>query len=436
MNRRYYPVALVLLAMLTSQLHSDDWAQWRGANRDGRWTEDGVVREFKQGDLKTLWRQPISPGYNGPTVANGRVFVMDRITEPKQIERVLCFDEATGEPLWKHEYDAVYEKVGYEAGPRASVTVDGQHVFSLGSMGHLFCLTADKGDVVWAADLNQQYKIVQSDRMPIWGIAGSPLIFGELVIVHLGAAEGACLVAFDKSTGKERWRALDDRGQYSSPILYQVGEKQILICWTGDHVAGLNPGDGTVYWKVAMSPRNMPIGIATPIVKNNRVFVTSFYDGSLMVKMSDDGMSAEKEWSAVGPNERSTEALHSIISTPVWIGDYIYGVDSYGEFRCISDADGTRIWSSEQAVPKARWSTVHFVQNGDDTWMFNERGELLVGQLSPQGYTEISRAKLIEPTLPQLRQRGGVCWSHPAFADRKIFLRNDKELICVSLAAE
>ena len=127
-----------------------------------------------------------------------------------------------------------------------------------------------------------------------------------------------------------------------------------------------------------------------------------------MIRMSKDGRSAEKVWSAVGPNERTTKALHSIISTPVWIGDHIYGVDSYGEFRCISAADGSRVWSSDKAVPKARWSTVHFVQNGDDTWMFNERGELIVGRLTPTGYTEISRAKLIEPTLPQLRRRGGV----------------------------
>ncbi len=436
MNRRLFFASFGMLGLSARHLFSDDWPQWRGVNRDGRWTEDGIDREFKDGELKTIWRQPISSGYSGPTVADGRVFVMDRKDEPKQIERVHCFNETTGEPIWEHAYDANYVKVGYVAGPRASVTIDGEYVFSLGTMGHLFCLTASKGEVVWSADLNKKYKLLESERMPVWGIAGSPLIYGELVIVHLGGDDEACIVAFEKSTGKERWRALKDRGQYSSPILHRVGDKEILICWTGDHVVGLNPTDGAVYWEIEMKPRNMPIGIATPIIKDNQVFVTSFYDGSLMIRLSEDGMSAEKVWSAVGENELKTKALHSIISTPVWIGDHIYGVDSHGEFRCISAADGSRVWTSQDAVPRARWGTVHFVQNGDDVWMFNERGELMVGQLSPDGYTEISRAKLIEPTLAQLRRRGGVCWSHPAFANRKVFLRNDNEIICVNLAAE
>lgn len=435
MDRRSFLAGLGAMG-LAGPLFADDWPQWRGLNRDGVWSEDGLDREFKNGELKELWSQPVGSGYSGPTVADGRVFLMDRQVEPTQQERILCLDEKTGEPIWRHEYDATYVGVGYVAGPRASVTVDGKHVYSLGTMGHLNCLTASEGEVVWAAGLDKRYKISDSKRMPIWGIAGSPLVHENLVIVHIGGSDGACIVAFDKLSGDEVWRALEDRAQYSSPVLHTVAGQNILICWTGDNVAGLNPDDGTVIWAVPMEPRNMPIGIATPLIKGNQVFVTSFYDGSMMVQISEDGKSAEKMWSAVGPNERKTKALHSIISTPVWIGDHIYGVDSYGEFRCISAADGSRVWSSEDAVPKARWSTVHFVQNGDDTWMFNERGELLVGQLSPEGYREVSRAKLIEPTKPQLNQRGGVCWSHPAFANRKVFLRNDEKIICVDLSAE
>ncbi len=435
MDRRSFIAGLGLLG-LTGPLFADDWPQWRGLNRDGVWSEDGLDREFKDGELKELWSQPVGSGYSGPTVAEGRVFLMDRQVEPTQQERVLCFDEKTGEPVWQSSYDVAYVGVGYVAGPRASVTVDGENVYSLGTMGHLYCLTAAGGEVVWSADLNTQYEITESKRMPIWGIAGSPLVYKDLLIVHIGGTDGACIVAFNKSTGEEVWRALDDQAQYSSPVLHSVGDTEILVCWTGDNIAGIEPSDGTVFWSVPMKPRNMPIGIATPLIKDNHVFVTSFYDGSMMIRISEDGKSAEKVWAAVGPNERKTKALQSIISTPVWIDDHIYGVDSYGEFRCISAADGSRVWSSEAAVPKARWSTVHFVQNGDDTWMFNERGELLVGQLSPEGYQEISRAKLIEPTKPQLNQRGGVCWSHPAFANRKVFLRNDRKLICVDLAAE
>ena len=138
----------------------------------------------------------------------------------------------------------------------------------------------------------------------------------------------------------------------------------------------------------------------------------------------------------MGPSERDTDALQSIISTPVIIGAHVYGVDSYGELRCLALDTGDRVWENLTATPKSRWSTIHFVQNGDRTWMFNERGELIIGKLTPQGFDEISRAKLLAPTLDQLNQRNGVCWSHPAFANRHVVARNDKELVRANLAAE
>ena len=178
----------------------------------------------------------------------------------------------------------------------------------------------------------------------------------------------------------------------------------------------------------------MPIGVATPVVENNRVFFTSFYDGSLLLGLRQDRADVEKVWHIAGRDEKNTDALHSIISTPVFENGYIYGVDSYGELRCLDAANGNRIWEDKTAVPTARWSTIHFVKNGDRYFLFNERGELIIAKLSPQGYQEISRAKLLEPTLDQLRQRGGVCWSHPAFANKHVFARNDQELVCASLA--
>ena len=107
-----------------------------------------------------------------------------------------------------------------------------------------------------------------------------------------------------------------------------------------------------------------------------------------------------------------------------------------GSCACLNAANGDRIWEDLTAVPKARWGTMHIIRNGGQTWLFNERGELIIGTLSPEGFHEISRAKLIEPTKEQLSMRGGVCWSHPAFAYKHVFARNDRELVCASLAAE
>ena len=165
----------------------------------------------------------------------------------------------------------------------------------------------------------------------------------------------------------------------------------------------------------------------------NELFFTEFQQGSLLLKLSQDELAVELGWHRKGKDERNTEALQTTMATPVRIGNYIYGVDSYGELRCIDARNGDRIWEDLTAVEVARWSNIHFVQNGDRVWMFNEHGELLITELSPKGLNVISRAKLIEPTRDQLNRRGGVTWAHPAFAYKHVFARNDNELVCASL---
>jgi len=156
----------------------------------------------------------------------------------------------------------------------------------------------------------------------------------------------------------------------------------------------------------------------------------------MLLKLDKDRLAASVVWRRQGPDEQHTDSLHSIISTPILLDDAIYGVDSYGELRCLDLMTGDRMWEDLSAVPKARWATIHFVRNADKVWMFNERGELIISKLSRKGFEEISRAKLIEPTTGQLSQRGGVCWSHPAFADKHVFARNDSELVCADLSAK
>lgn len=432
MIRTYLPWIVLAASLIALPAIADDWPQWRGSARDGVWREKGVVEKFAGEQIPILWRAKISSGYSGPTVAKGRVYVTDRLVEPKQTERVHCFDAQNGKPIWSREYDCVYSGVGYEAGPRASVTIDGGRAYSIGTMGHLFSFDAATGDVLWQRDMNKDYAI----EMPIWGIASSPLVVGNLLIVQIGGKD-ACLVALDKQTGEERWHALADRASYSAPIVIEQAGQHVLVCWTGDNVVGLNPQTGEEYWKHPFKPTRMVIGIATPVVDNSYLFVSSFYDGSLMLKLDEHKLAVEQLWRILGKDEIHTESLHCMIGTPIIQGDYVYGVDSYGQLRCLDAKTGERIWESDQPVPKNRWATIHMVKHGDEVWMFNERGEIVIAKVSPQGYEEISRAKLIEPTLAQLNRRGqGVCWSHPAYADRHVFARNDEELVAGDLSAK
>jgi outer membrane protein assembly factor BamB len=407
---------------------AEDWAQWRGPSRAGVWQATGLVDELPDGQLALDWSVEIGAGYCGPTVANGRVYVMDRQTQDQETQRVLCFDSRDGTLLWKHEYEANYT-VSYTAGPRASVTIDGDQAYAIGAMGHFHCLDAKSGAVVWRRDLGSEYELL----MPIWGIAGAPLIYGDLVIQQV-AGKKACMMAFNKSSGKAVWEALPEKASYSSPILVTQAGRDVLICWTGESLSGLDPLTGVTHWSHAMPPSRMPIGIGTPVVDGNLVFVSSFYDGSMMIRLSEDSLKSELVWRAVGPDEQHTRSIHAMIGTCILAEGHIYGADSYGEFRCLDALTGERIWEDQSAVPRARWATIHMVRQAERVWMFNERGEVLIATLSPDGLEIIDRCDLIAPTKLQLNQRGGVCWSHPAFAEQSIFARSDDKLVKASLA--
>ena len=405
-----------------------DWPQWRGERRDGTWNETGLVKTFAAPVTKPLWSVPISAGYSQPTVAKGRVFLTDRLEQEDQ-ERVHCFDANTGDVLWQHVYDCDYKKIGYDAGPRAAVIVRDGLAYSLGTMGHLFCLDAASGAVIWSHDLYTTYDV----QMPVWGLSASPLIEGDLIIVE-AAGRRATLLAFDRKTGREVWTSLARKANYSSPIVIDQAGQRVLVLWVHGSVVGIDPGNGKMLWEVDYASTKMPLGVATPIWHGDYLFFTGFYDGSLLIKLNQDEPAASKVWRRKGSSERKTDALHSIISTPVILGDYIYGADSYGELRCLELMTGDRVWEDQTAVPNGRWATIHFVQNGATTWMLNEQGDLIIAELSKEGFKEISRTRVIETTGRQSPKLRDVCWAAPAYADRKLYVRNDEKLVCIDLA--
>ena len=237
----------------------------------------------------------------------------------------------------------------------------------------------------------------------------------------------------DANTGQQRWTALAERAGYSSPIVIRQGGQDVLVCWTGESVSGLAPDSGQVHWSIPMQPRRMPIGVPTPTVRDNLLFVSSFYDGSLLIRFDKDRAEAKEVWRRVGQNEKNTDALHCMISNPLIKGDHIYGVDSYGELRCLKLENGDRVWENKTAVQRNRWATIHTIRNGDREIMLNEQGDLFMASLSPDGYKELSRGHLIDPTRLQLNRRDGVVWAHPAIANGHIFARSDRQLLCAGL---
>ncbi len=438
-NRRLVPSLLWMVGCLCGALvEAEDWPQWQGPQRDSMWRETGIVQQLPEQGPPVVWRAELGGGYTGPAVADGRVFVMDYQTDDQFTpspndrsklqgqERVLCLSAANGDVLWEHQYDCPYE-ISYPAGPRATPTVDGQRVYTLGAEGNLYCLNVKDGSEVWSKQLKKEYDV----ETPIWGFCGHPLVDGDKLICLVGG-EGSIAVAFNKNTGEEIWRSLEgsDPG-YSPPTIVQLGGKRQLIIWHAKSVNSLDPETGQLYWTMPLEP-NYGMSIISPRPWNDLLYVGAIINKSLLLKVAADAGSARIVWEG-----GRDVGLGPVMSAPYLEDGYMYGVDGQGELRCVELESGEHLWSTYEATTgdrRAGSATAFLVKHQDRFFLFNEKGELIIARLSPKGYEEISRAKILEPT--STAQGRTVVWSHPAFANRCMYARNDKEIVCVSLAAE
>jgi outer membrane protein assembly factor BamB len=420
-------VILVSALLATTTARADDWPQWGGPNRDIVWREKGIVDVFPtKGLLPRMWSTPIGEGYSGPAVANGRVFVMDRIKQ-EGTERVLCLDAADGRILWKHAYRVQYT-VDYPAGPRMTPLVDEGKLYTIGTMGNMFCCDADSGMIIWQKNFVDDY----DTKIPIWGLVASPLVDGNQLITLVGGANGALVVSFDKLTGKEIWRSLEDSEPgYCPPMLYTFGGTRQVIVWHPHAVSSLDPANGKELWKI---PFEVKASLCVPVPRpiGNRLFITSFYNGPLMIEVGPEGKSAKIVWKGKSNSEERTDGLHSIMPTP-WVNEtHIYGICSYGQLRCLDAKTGKRLWETRAATGEGRWWNAFLIPHEDRFFIHNEQGDLIIAELTPAGYKELSRAKLVAPTRKVLDRM--TVWSHPAFAMQSVFARNDQEIVRVNLA--
>jgi outer membrane protein assembly factor BamB len=409
-----------------------DWPQWRGTQRDGIWRETGIIETFPGETIPLRWRVPVGAGYTAPTVADGRVYVMDYAKE-NSFERVLCLDWQTGAKLWEVAYACSYADFTYEAGPRAAVTVHDGRAYALGAGGNLHCLDAASGKILWKRDLRSEYRI----RMPKWGIAAHPLVEGELVITQIGGAGEACVVAFDRKTGEERWKGFPDEASYSPPIAIEQAGRRIVVIALGYRLVAFDPADGALQWSHDQPKSSWPISIPAPVVQGDLMFFSTAHAGSYLFRLARDRPAFEVIWER-GRRPRTVDTLTPVIPDPLVMNGLAIGVQTDGELRCLDLMTGKRLWETVAPMPKAWHATMHLVRagsTGDRAWIFTEQGNLILARLNAEGYHELTRAKLLDPTEEQRPRGRAVTWSHPAFAYRHIFARSDRELVCADLAA-
>jgi outer membrane protein assembly factor BamB len=415
-------IGLAVSLSLTPVMQAD-WPQWRGPDRDGVWSDTGIIESFPAEGLKAKWRTPVRPGWSSPVVAQGRVFITDvELNAPDAWERVLSFDEATGKPLWSHRYPVKYPDWAFSptaGGPRSTPIIRDGRVYTLGALGDLFCLDTATGNVVWQKSLAKEYDVKEFS-----GITASPLIEGELLILYMCGKPDACVVAFDKNSGTEAWRALDDAFTYSSPIVIRAGGQRQLIVWTQEAVTSLDPATGRTWWR-ELNRVSGDMAVSTPVFSNPYLLV-----GGLMFKLDADKPAASILW----PESKApTKRVLSNTSTALLRGEHVFSAKISGELVCLDAGTGREIWQVNSVTQLKNGSSIHLTSNGDSVLLFTDQGNLIRARLTGKGYEELSRAHLIDPTYTYGGRK--VAWTPPAYSDSHVFARTDEELICIPLAA-
>ena len=437
--------ALILVAASAA---ADDWPQYFGERRDGVWREPGVVKKLPAEGPKVLWRAPVALGYAGPAVVDGRVFLTDFVLQEGKIinnagaqvkisglERVRCFDASNGEPIWMHSEERTYE-VSYPSGPRATPTVANGQVFALGAMGHLRCLSVD-GELQWQKNFEQDY----GARVPMWGHSAAPLVYQDSVICMVGGP-GSLVVAFDRKSGEEKWRALEaGHCGYCPPQIIEHAGEEMLITWHPNGVSGHDPETGKVYWTVPIKPTGGS-AIALPRKLGNKLFVSGYNRIGGLLELGGGGdqpPTAKIAWRS-GPKS----GVYPVNSSPILLEDTIYAVDvDRSALMAVRMSDGERLWETRapclakeiaerERVPRYGSAFLTYHEANRQFWILGEMGDLIIAELSPEGYREVSRAHVLAPTNTSGSR--AVLWSMPAFSMKSCFVRNDQELIRIDLS--
>jgi outer membrane protein assembly factor BamB len=441
---KYWIVFMVALAV---PVFGDEDPQWLGPQRDGIYREKGIVTSFPQEGPKVLWRAPVAAGYSQPAVIGGKVIVTDHVLKegtqaPKDpfqrgslagVERVLCLDDADGHVLWKVEYDCPYT-ISYASGPRATPAIDGDRVYTLGSEGNVYCIDINSGKVAWNKKLEGQ--------PAIWGFSAAPLVEGDNLIVL--SSGHPVLTAFNKTTGEIAWTALESKEPgYSPPMIHTIGGQRELIQWYPDALSALDPKTGKQIWSLPYGPARMGVSIATPLrIPNDTFILSTQYEGCAAIQVTNN--TPKLLWH-VASKGRAVSTLHSLHSPLAYTNGQILGINNTGEMLSIDAKDGHVLWRTNQPTlgdaEPVKWTAAFITpwqpnpeEPSKQIFIANEKVDLIIAHVDDKGYSEISRAHLLEPTNVDAQRR--VVWSHPAYAHQSAYWRNDKELIRVSLAGK
>lgn len=391
---------LALVGAALAQPPPADWPGWRGPQRNGVSAATGWT-VWPAAGPRIAWRAQVGCGFSSFAVAAGRAVTMGNADD---VDTVFCFEAATGKLLWKHSYDCPREPLAYEGGPSSTPLIEGDRVYTLGKFGHVFCLQADTGAVVWQRKLERSPAGPEDYRVD-WGFAGSPLVLGDRLILSVGPAG----LALDKRTGATLWDSGPGRSGYSSPVPYRVGEREAFARLSGHELIATDAATGTVLWRLPWKT-GWDQNAADVIIDGNRLFATTGHGVG----------GAQYDLSATPPALlwRSKE-LRTYLSPPVlWQGSLYGFTEEGGQLRCLDWATGALRWSA----PGLGQGSLIVVDG--KLVILGERGKLVIATAVPEAYQPLAEAQVL----------GGRCWTPPAFAAGYLYLRNAAgEVVCLDL---
>ena len=398
------------LAIATQALAQNDWPQFLGPNRNGISAETGLLDAWPEGGPKELWRVKGGAGMSGLAIGGGKLLTL---VQKDGQQFLIALNPESGAKLWETPLASQYEnEMGN--GPRATPTIAGERAFAYTGEGVLACVHLADGKLLWKHDVPKE----QGGKPADYGMASSPLVVGQQVIVIAGAPK--TVVAYDIETGKQAWTAGEDGAGYSSPALLEVGGRKQVVVFTGGSAIGLAPEKGTLLWRYPYAT-DFECNIATPLAHRGQVFLSSGENhGSVLLglRMDGDKFVPREIWTSQG----ASSTLRNEWQTSILLDGHLYGFDNVGSagpvthLTCVEAATGKRVWQ------QTRFGKGNLIAADGKLFISTMKGELVVARASPKAYEELGRKAVCEAT----RQA-------PALAGGRLYLRDDKEIVCLDV---
>jgi outer membrane protein assembly factor BamB len=377
-----------------------DWAAFLGPTADGKSAETGILKSWNEDGPPLVWHMPVGEGYAAPSVAEGRLFLFDRHADTM---RLAARNAVSGDELWRAEYSTEYEDMyGYSNGPRAAPTVDGDLVYTFDAGGRLRCHRVKDGSIVWEIDTTRAFGVVQN----FFGAGSAPMVEGDLLIAAVGGSpadppgiqsgkvvgNGSGIVAFDKRTGKVRYRITDELASYSSPTIATIGERRWGFLFARGGLVGFEPASGKVDFHFPFRAKKLEsVNASNPVIVDDTVFITESYGpGSAVLRVRPGGYEVVRR--DTSPRDQS---MSCHFMTPIYHQGYLYGSSGEGsgeaELRAVHYMSGKIMWSE----PGLGRATLLYVDGR--LVVFTERGRVLLIEANPKRYKVLADAT---PLLP------------------------------------